>query len=60
MWNSMPDFMPKVIMGVLGLRLGEDRAKEIADRWFQDRGNGKMGPGVHSKFTVAVGRKPGG
>jgi hypothetical protein len=31
MWNSMPDFMPKVIMGVLGPRLEEDRAKEITD-----------------------------
>ena len=52
MWNYMPNFMPKVIMGP---RLGEDRAKAIAAEWFQDRENGKMGRGIHSKFIVAVG-----
>jgi ubiquinone/menaquinone biosynthesis C-methylase UbiE len=57
MWNSMPDFMPKVVTGLLEPRLGEQRAKEVIDSWFKDRENGRMGPGVHSKFTVAVGQK---
>lgn len=58
MWDFMPDFMPKAISGTLGPRLGEKRAKELTDGWFKDREAGRIGPGVHTKFTVAIGKKP--